>query len=277
LKSKYLDLLKQYKITPNFFCSQEYFDKAKIEEVEEDGFIYWKQDDLIISPPINAFNGELLGVPKDWAPKIWIDFQYWRPPVGYEPTFLDWEYIYNPKDFLDLSGGNWSTFRKNIRKFPGRYGHAPLTYVNIFEIARKKGERFVEEGLKSLLLGWLNSQGKDEEIQDDDVILEYLYKGENRRVLIDKQFTMLGINIWDYNHHYINFRYSFTQDHKFLSEYIRYLFYTDPTIIHQGKLVNDGGTLDNKNIESFKDKLCPCSKRPVYSYNKNGGGENEKE
>jgi hypothetical protein len=276
LKSKYLDLLKQYKITPNFFCSQEYFDKAKIEEVEEDGFIYWKQDDLIISPPINAFNGELLGVPKDWAPKIWIDFQYWRPPVGYEPTFLDWEYIYNPKDFLDLSGGNWSTFRKNIRKFPGRYGHAPLTYVNIFEIARKKGERFVEEGLKSLLLGWLNSQGKDEEIQDDDVILEYLYKGENRRVLIDKQFTMLGINIWDYNHHYINFRYSFTQDHKFLSEYIRYLFYTDPTIIHQSKLVNDGGTLGNSNIGLFKDKLNPIYKRGVFSYHKTGEGPNEK-
>ena len=272
-KSKYLELLKQYKVVPNFFCSEEYFNKAKLEELITDRHIYWKQDDWIIGPPIDAFNGGLLGTTEEWAGKIWIDFLNWRPPVGYEPTFLDWEYVYNPKDFLDMSGGNWATFRKNIRKFPGRYGHAPLNYVYINEIARKKGERFVEEGLKTLLLGWLNAQEKDEEIEDDDVILEYLYKGENRKVLIDRNYAMLGINIWDTNHQFINFRYSFTQNHKFLSEYLRYIFYTDPTILHQNKLVNDGGSLGNKNLELFKDKLNPVAKRPVYSYTKNGGAK----
>jgi hypothetical protein len=276
-KSRYLELLKIYNIVPNFYCSQEYLDKSGVEEITIENYIFLQQDDWIISPPINALNGELLGVPKDWAPKIWIDFQYWRPPVGYEPTFLDWEYIYNPKDFLDLSGGNWRVFRKNIRKFPGRYGKAPLSYVNIFEVARKRGERFVKDSLKNLLLEWLSDQGKDEEIHDDDVIVEYLFNGENRKVLIDKDYMILGVNIWDQNHQFINFRYSFSQSHKFLNEYIRYVFYTDPTIIHHNKLVNDGGTLDNNNIESFKDKLCPQAKRPVFSYHKTGEGPNEKE
>lgn len=275
-KSKYLELLKRYKVTPNFICSEEYFSKSGIEEVITGDYIYWKQYDWVVCPPINAFDGGLLGVPEDWATKIWIDLLNWRPPVGYEPTFLDWEYVYNPKDFLDMSGGNWATFRKNVRKFPGRYGNAPLNYVSIYEIARKKGERFVEEGLKKLLLEWLNSQGKDEEIHDDTVILEYLNKGENRKVLIDKDYTMLGINIWDYSHQFINFRYSFTQNHKFLSEYLRYVFYTDPTILHQNKLVNDGGSLGNKNLEIFKDKLNPVSKRPVYNYIKTEG-EDEKD
>lgn len=275
MKSNYLKLLEKYKVTPNFICSQEYFEKAKIEEIEKDGFIYWKQYDWILCPPISIHNGELLGVPKDWATKIWIDFLYWSPPIGYELSFLDWEYIYKPKDFTNMSGGNWSTFRKNVRKFPGRYGKAPISYVHINEITRKMGERFVEDGLKNLLVRWLNSQGENEEIQDDDVILEYLYKGENRKVLIDKDYTLLGINIFDLNYFYINFRYSFSQDHKFLSEYLRYLFYTDPTILHHNKLVNDGGSLGNKNLESFKDKLNPVAKRPVYSYTRMEEGERE--
>jgi hypothetical protein len=77
---------------------------------------------------------------------------------------------------------------------------------------------------------------------------------------------VLGINIWDLNDTYINYRYCFCSNEPFLSEYMRLLFYTDPEILSTGKLVNDGGCLGNDNLKAFKKKLNPISVREVSSY-----------
>jgi hypothetical protein len=47
---------------------------------------------------------------------------------------------------------------------------------------------------------------------------------------------------------------------------MRYLFYRDPEIRNQNKLVNDGGVLDNPNIKAFKDKMNPVRVREVYQW-----------
>jgi len=282
LKSKYLEVLKNFNVTPNFYCSQEYFEKAKLKEVVIDDLIFWEEDDWIICPPINIYTGELFSgifTPDQsrylshmsGKKRVWSSFQDWHLPDTWKEEFLDYEYFYRPKDFTRLEGGRWQVFRKNIRKFPGRYGKAPLDYTYVEYIEDKKGEEFVTDQLEILFLDWLEMQGREEKIEDDEVIMSYLYEGNLRKVLFDKDFTILGINIWDFNHSFINFRFSFNRGHKFLSEYIRYLFYTDSEILNQNKLVNDGGILGDKNIQAFKEKLNPAHRTKLFSYTKTEG------
>ncbi len=78
---------------------------------------------------------------------------------------------------------------------------------------------------------------------------------------------MVGMNVWDENHLYINYRLCIVDpSERFLDEFMRYLFYTDPLIMEQNKLVNDGGVLGNEGLKRFKDKMNPFSVRPVYSW-----------
>ena len=58
---------------------------------------------------------------KNFMPKkIWSDFDNLQ--LGgindRKSQFLDWEYIFDPNSFKDLSGKKWEVFRKNIRKWP---------------------------------------------------------------------------------------------------------------------------------------------------------------
>lgn len=122
----------------------------------------------------------------------------------------------------------------------------------------------------------MGTKEEDQVIHDDEVMIDYLFHGDNRKILVDKNGFILGINIFDSNYKYINFRFSFSRNIKFLSEYLRYVFYTDPAILNQNKLVNDGGSLDNKNLAFFKEKLNPLEKRKIFSYIKMEG-RNEKE
>ena len=120
--------------------------------------------------------------------------------------------------------------------------------------------------MKKLFLEWVGTKGEDQEIHDDEVMLNYLFHGNNRKILVDKNNYILGVNIWDLGYSQIYFRFNFSRNIKFLNEYLRYIFYTDPIILNQNKLVNDGGSLDNKNLEAFKDKLRPLEKREIFSY-----------
>lgn len=262
MKSNYLKLLEKYKITPTFPCSQEYFERSGIEEQTCGDYVYWKQHEWFIGPPINSLTGELVkSPPSDWIipmNKIWACFHNWEMSSDYKKEFLSFEYIYDPKNFLKMEGGRWSIFRKNIRKFPGRYGNAPLRYI--------EATSDHEEDLKKLFLEWVGTKGEDQEIHDDEVMLNYLFHGNNRKILVDKNNYILGVNIWDLGYSQIYFRFNFSRNIKFLNEYLRYIFYTDPIILNQNKLVNDGGSLDNKNLEAFKDKLCPLEKREIFSY-----------
>jgi len=273
MKGRYLELLEQGNITPNFWCSEEYFSKAHLEEKERGDFYMvmdmvmdreWLMFPIISSNPkphLVQFTGTLAG----GINKIWSDFPEWNPSkalvsLDWEHKFLDYEYIYDPKAFLNMKGGNWGVFRKNCRKWPRRFGNGNLTYDWIHKYhLQYSGD------LNELLTSWLEKKG-DEKIEDDEVMMSYVFGGRFRKLLWDKKGKIYGINIWDKNYKHINFRYSICRPEEFLSEYMRWLFYTDFIIQGSNKLVNDGGVLDNPNLKKFKDKMNPHHIREVFSW-----------
>ena len=259
----YLNWLEKLKISPNFWCSAEYIHRARLSEILQ-SWNRWlsieatETDRAVMFPIIDVLNGCLTNDKRE----IWADFEGWEGE-GLKPEFLDYEYIYNPKEFLTLTGGKWATFRKNSRKFPSRFkGSLRYDWVQIYSHHFSNSE----ESLTGLLLRWLAGQGENTEIYDDEVMLDYLKNGWNRKILWDEDGSIHGINIWDENYKYINFRYCFCRKEEFLSEYMRLLFYTDPYIQERNKLVNDGGTLDNPDLKFFKDKLNPLKVREVRSW-----------
>jgi hypothetical protein len=262
---KYLDWLEKLKVIPNFWCSEEYFEKAHLEEELLPGNFLIVKDSLfkgtgmILVPAVDIEYGTIL---PGGVPRIWSDFEGWQS-VSYSPSFLDYEYIYNPKEFLTMDGGKWQVFRKNCRKFPKRV-MTDLTYNRLGAWNYPN----LDGAFNEMFQEWLS--GADREIQDDEVMLKYFGGGENRKILWSRdERKIYGVNIWDENYHYVNFRYSFCRKDDYLPEYMRWLFYTDGEIVRKNKLVNDGGTLDNPNLKRFKDKLCPCSVREVHSWLKN--------
>lgn len=188
---------------------------------------------------------------------MWSDFVGFSW-VGAEPVFLDFEFLYDPQCFGNMVGGDWMVFRKNSRKFPSRLGRE-LEY-------RRLGEGEKVEALRELLIGWLEEKGEEAEIHDGDLMLDYALHGENRKALLDSTGRLWGVNVWDENYQYINYRYCLCAKEPFLGEYLRLAFYTDAEILNKGKLVNDGGVLDSDQLKSFKEKLNPVRVREVYGW-----------
>ena len=244
--SKYFNRLEELKIVPNFWCSEEYFEKARFIEQEKEGKLWIEDSDGFVILP-ELYLNRFVSSP------CWCDFEG-VSLGGMNKVFLDYEIIYDPKQFLDLTGKRWEVFRKNIRKFPNRNLELqPMSY-----------DRF-DEDIMTCVLDWLEDR-KEEEIQDDDVLFKYLKEGENRKALKDCNGNVIGINIWDENYHYINYRVAMSRKGDFSNEYLRYLFYTDPEIQGKNKLVNDGGCLGSGALLSFKKKLNPIKIRSVYSW-----------
>ncbi len=265
---KYLQYLEKFKIIPNFFCSEEYFKKSGIMETEEEGILFILEGEMstwIIVPPIDTLTEKLADIESSEQLSIWSDFPDYKPE-GFIPQLLDQEFIFNPKSFLNMAGGEWQTFRKNCRKFPNRFSNGTLSYIKISNLIQKRGEDWVERRLRGVLLSWLESINPETLIQDEDLMIKYLLKGQNRKVLVNPKGDIYGINIWDSNYHYINYRFCFCKKDDFLSEYMRFLFYTDPEIQKQNKLVNDGGSVGNPNLLKFKMKMNPVQVRNVYSW-----------
>lgn len=255
--SKYLETLKALKVAPNFFCSDEYFEKAGITEtIRPDGWICLNDENWLVSPPIHPTKGA--GWPGDVSHQIWCDFDLFGYNLDAQSEFLDYEYIYDPKRFLRMEGKQWAVFRKNVRKFPKRY---PLMLKYIAATPYS-----FWESLKGLLINWLVNRSSEEVIQDDEVMKKYVLHGNNRKILFDSTGHLLGVNVWDDNYKYINFRFSICEPLDFLNEYMRYLFYTDEEILDSGRLVNDGGALGNPKLEAFKDKLNPIVVKKRYSW-----------
>lgn len=243
--------MKSKGITPNFYCSIPYWQVSGTELKQDDGYYWLECDGVCLIPPISLYEDQ--PIPVNF---IWSDFQNYNMGEPWYKTFLDWEYIFNPKDFSDLSGKKWRKFRKNIKKWPTNNENWQYTL-----------ESPKSEELYDLLLEWL--QNKSETAQDSDIIGGLVTDEEvsiQRKYLFNNN-ELIGVNVWDENYHYINFRVSITHEEEpFSDEFLRWLFYTDPTILKSNKLVNDGGVVDNPNLEWFKDKMNPYIKRPVYSW-----------
>lgn len=260
----YLDCLEKNNIEPNFWCSDEYFEKASLGIIEKDGVLQAvdPSTNQNVLPPLNVKEGNFSS---QFGGDIWSDM------IGFENVltdgslvkkFLDYNFIYDPQSFLDISGGSWATFRKNSRKFLNRNVQHQFQYINIPPELDKK--------IYNIFIEWLDNKNEDEEIQDDEAMLRYLESGDNRKILIDEDEEVYGVNIWDENFLYVNFRYCFCKTGQFLSEYMRLLFYTDPLILNKNKLVNDGGSLDNDALYNFKKKLNPIKINQIYSYSQKG-------
>jgi hypothetical protein len=144
-------------------------------------------------------------------------------------------------------------FRKNIRKIPKRFHN--LTYQPI--IGKEHSKRITQ-----LIIQWGE---RIKGVQDHIVCVKYVLNGNNRWGLFAGR-NLIGLNVWDENFKYINFRYCIDNGMSFLQEYLRYCFYTHPRIIETGKLVNDGGALDNPGLQRFKEKLNPVEIQKVCQY-----------
>jgi hypothetical protein len=243
--SEYISLLESKKITPNWWCSEEYFQKAGLNIVVENNEVVILDDDQQMFPSVSLNNNQTWGRN---ANGFWADF------IEYPgKEFLDYEYIYDPKDFLNMSGNKWMTFRKNSRKFSNRCEDKGLIY----------SDKFDQKKLETLLLQWIERIPGDE-IHDAETMTKFLIEGKNRKALTDSEGKVFfGINIWDENFKFINYRYCMCMGVPFLSEYMRLLFYTDEEIQNKNKLVNDGGSLDRPELERFKDKMNPINKRQI--------------
>ena len=255
-KSRYLQLLQRGKVIPNFWCSVEYFQRAGLEERQDGNWIYiWDPGaKIVMFPPIHIYWG-MVTCPIMFE-KYWADFQDYSTGYSenlYRPKFLDLEYTYDPRAFLNMAGNKWVVFRKNSRKLPNRIG--PLQYI-------EPGPEH-EEDIKALVRNWIG----DRDLQEPEIIVAYALSGHCRRILLGKDGGLLGLNAWDDNWCRTNYRICLAEsDPDYINDPLRLLFYTDPAIINQGKLINDGGVLDNPKLKFFKDKLNPLSVREVRSW-----------
>ena len=247
---KYIDYLKRLKIIPNFWISEEYFNKAFLRQRENGRYLWIEDRGVIVFPRIDKKLNRLdASIP---IRGIWSDFEnFYRKGNGFS-IFLDYEYIYDPRSFSSMEGSRWKVFRKNCKKFPRRYPKK-LHYVSSFD----------NDQIYTLMEEWTEDL-KGTDLHDGETMVSYLFNGENRKALVDEDGLLLGLNIWDFNYMYINFRYSICRKGDFLNEYMRKLFYDD--VAKYGKWVNDGGVLDREELKIFKNKLNPIKYRKVYSW-----------
>jgi len=249
--SDYLRIVSDVGVCPNFWMSEEYIDKARLEWVKTSnglsGFKDNYMDDEWFFPPIRGGNFVL-------NENIYSGFLITNPPI--KSNFLDYQFIYQSSNFLDLSGGKWAVFRKNIKKYQRRI-RRDLHYRTL-----QPDEQ--TQRLEALLLKW----AQDKKIYDPEVMVRFVMEGNNREALFAGG-ELVGLNVFDENHWFVNFRYCLDDGSPFLNELMRYLFY----INRPATYVNDGGSLNNPTLHAFKVKLNPFLVYKIYSYRK--GYENE--
>lgn len=261
--NRYLIRAQQLGIVPNFFMSDAYLAIANAEMMERNGWMWMEEGGEIILPPIPSplTFPDTMKLPEG---KVWAGFENTYNLIFYSHFYdnmlLDYQYIFNPESFQSMEGGMWETFRKNSRKWSKRNG--PGEYISESELNQPNLTQ-----LYPLLGEWL--EYRMETVQDAEILAEFAvfskHPGITRRFLrVDGR--IVGVNAWDENYKYINYRICITKaGEPFLNEYMRLLFYTDSEILKRGKLVNDGGHIGIPGLEKFKDKMNPVLKKPIYS------------
>jgi len=253
---EFLKKIEEWGLNPNFWMSEEYFIHAGFEEVHERDYVGIRdKDKKWIFPIINSENKSMclftmLGFWADFMKENNLDYAF----NGF--SLLDYNYIYDPEHFISLytTGKKWRLWNKNIKRFTD-------TIPNYRLLKYKKTKPDL-----AVLIKWLENREEDE-IHDDTVLINYFTNplSDNcKGVFLDDE--LIGINIWDENYKYINYRYTFHDPgHPFLSYYLRWRFYLD--MIPKKKLVNDGGTLGKDSLKFFKDHLNPVKVHKIYSLN----------
>lgn len=255
----YLTRSKELGIVPNFYCSLPYFDLSGWTVHSGGGLVWIEDDKSLVLPPLPLKDED------DEAEDILPNYKYVRAgfmnlrkvlSIPYQwdiKEFFDSEFIYNPKHFVDISGGKWKTFRKNSRKWPNSQDHQwnyikPLSLSDIADLVGK----------------WMEK--KADSLFDSELIWDYCSKeieGVKLMGVYDIDGNLRALNISDENYMYINYRYIITDGSLYIDEFARRLFYLD--LQNQNKLVNDGGFLDSPGLFMFKHKLNPIYINSIYS------------
>lgn len=254
-------------MTPNFYCSGPYLEAVGVSVIEKFGWLKVLDGDVVMFPPIPKSGSFVGGFRGGAFPNngfnycsFWSDFGGWEPPEKYVKRFLDWEYLYVPHHFLAMDGGNWETFRKNSRKWPSWAGEGNWRYGSTFLPSNMEKVR--------LLIEWLEL--REESVEDAEIIAQFVTHPPAgvRTEYLTRGQSLVGINIWDENYQYINYRFCLTRQEPYVEEFTRLMFYfaRNGESPECSKLVNDGGTLGSQGLKRFKDKMNPLEKRPVYSW-----------
>lgn len=249
----YLEALRraeQNGVLPNFWCSEDYFVYSGMVMEARHGILSIRDSDGDLLLPPMDFNR---AVPFLTGEPFWADLKGMGKHVmplmqSYHMEFLDYEFLYDPSKFAKMEGSDFAVFRKNSKKWPRR--NPGSTY-------RQESPKLSEVG------GLIESWSIGEEVEDAEAVMNYVLYSKNIWSLRDIDGRLMGVNIYDWNHRYVNFRYCICPSEPFLSEYLRWLFYTEtkPT-----RMVNDGGILGRTSLGEFKKKLQPIEIRSVFSW-----------
>jgi len=243
----YLKAIEESQAIPNFWMSEEYITRkgliiketprvwGLVEADDPDGPWFF--------PPFYCVNN----APGDLSTKWWagIPGDIWEHNGE---SFLDYQFIYDPRNFKTLEGHHWRAFRREAIKWPdshGAYGK-DYTYGCMFDS---------QEGVGDLLLKWAG----DREVFDVEVMIDYALHGACRWGLW-YHGELVGLNVADTNWRFVNFRYCLDIGDENLQHYLRLLFYRSPMILNlaeKGVMVNDGGCLGDGGLETFKLRMNP--------------------
>jgi hypothetical protein len=254
------------RVPPNFWLSLDYLQAIRAEEVESGGWVWIEEPQeekpVCLFPPIHRYHllpSEPIPVDHIWSTMVLLMIPLLYQAPRSTSYFLDYNFMYLPSQFTDLSGKRWATFRKNTRKWSRRVV-GKWTYVGADDTSLR------QDWAEAVLLRWLEGRGENEEIEDLEPFWWYIFNSPNVRFLF-RGSEAVGVNVWDETWWSINFRYSFADpQERFLSEFLRYRFFLDPGIQKKNKIVNDGGCLGNPELERFKRKLNPIWVNEIHSW-----------
>ena len=266
----YLEQIKKQKIQPNFWCSKEYLKLADCTErtitVGNNIFSGIDKNGQLLFPLIDYFGKISVPLIVCKNNSIWSDFDPKKVEQrmnGMEKHFLDWEYLFDPWQFSKKSGSKWENMRKSLSRIEKRLEGRSVEYRPISNVLNS-AFYIPPMDINNAVLSWLHDMPK-EIILNKKIMWEYVLNGKNRAGLfIDGQLA--GINIWDHSWEFINFRYSLCFPMAGLCKYLRLKFYQFEAVRSCGKLVNEGGMLDNAGFKFFKDIKNPIRVRKVYSW-----------
>jgi hypothetical protein len=246
----FLSRAERLNLLPNFFLSEKYLEFSQVKCLESDNQIWIEDEEWMLFPPLSCDNREIQKIVCE--KNIWSTFGNSKFS-NYQCEFLDYNYIFNPSRFDCLKGNNWEIYRKNIKKWPRRNENWKYDW-------NCKDDKEV-----NLLVGnWMEK--KINELEDFNILINFIFDKKIERKYLYNNNQLVAINAWDENHVYVNYRICIIKkEQSFLSEFVRYLFYTDPFIRSKNKLINDGGSLGYDGLERFKDKMNPLQKRKIYS------------
>jgi len=254
----YFRILQETGHSPNFCCSEEWFNKDGWTVYSDDeGYVHVMDDaNVRMFPAILA--------PSSGRPSLTRRFPYSIGFSSFRPTptegealqYWDHEFIYKPQIFSDLSGQHWRDVRKNLKWAREDLGED--TWLD------SPGSILGEE-LDKLLQGWKPSD--DAPVFAPETLVIYALEGKHRLALRGaKTGRLVALLIWDENWKYINFRYCLTIGGvRGLSDTARVAFHLYQSV-RSTKLINDGGSLGRTGLFKYKTRLNPVAVNSIYGW-----------